>query len=88
VTHRRVRHVSFIIASSPARITGSLDPWVLTINGVTSFTAWVSRSVDQIGSEKRSGNRTHELDPYAQIDGGADVVWIQLSGNKLDSDDR
>ncbi len=38
-----------------------------------------SGSVDQIGSEARSGNRTHELDPYAQIDSGSDLVWIQLS---------
>ena len=38
-----------------------------------------SGSVDQIGSEARSGNRTHELDPYSQIDSGSDLVWIQLS---------
>ncbi|GMY05027.1 hypothetical protein FCV25MIE_00266 [Fagus crenata] len=59
-----------------ARITGSLDPWVLTINSVASRLGSGSvnqygdrsGSVDQIGSEARSGNRTHELDPYAQIE--------------------
>ena len=36
-------------------------------------------SVDQIGSEARSGNRTHKLDPYAQINSGSDLIWIKLS---------
>ena len=42
------------LSESP-NLIGSLDPRVLTINGVASFTVWVcSGGVDQIGSEERS----------------------------------
>ena len=66
-----------------------MDPWVLTINGVASFTAqiwfcevsaaWVKPQRKRGSDRVWSGNRTHELDPYAQIDSGSDLVWIQLS---------